>query len=221
MIELGWRVKGPWQLFMGPASASREESIRTLADNVITKDAFRCQCCGLASHKTELQPTGFLEIRPINNDYDDRSMEKWQTVCTFCHAQTVLIHSLESRKYKLIAAPWLTQSSLNAVLWPLFAVLNDHHQTNYSDALEAYKVFEKQQLAVGTLIGCLPTHNKTPQDNILDFLRAINLSMEHDQYDRRQRFLGGLRLLPVASYFAEQSSFYHEYRLGLTNQLKN
>ena len=157
-----------------------------------------------------MHPTGYLEIRPINHDYDEAQEDRWQAVCAFCHAQTLLIPSLESGRFKLIAAPWLSQVELNRALWPLLVALNDRHHKNYSDALLAYKTFEKQETPVGTLISCLPTSSAKAQGNIMDFLRSADLTMTDEQYENRGRFLNGLRLLPVPSLFAEETAFMQD-----------
>ena len=209
ITPLCWRAKGPWQSFTGPLAAT-SQSRQAFIGRVVRTHSHQCQDCGIASIETPMHPTGYLEIRPINNDYDEASEDRWQAVCAFCHAQNVLMHSLESNRFKLIAAPWLSQIDLNKALWPLLAALNDRHHKSYGDALLAYKTFEKQETAVGTLINCLPTTSTKPQDNIMDFLRSADLTMTDEQYEHRGRFLNGLRLLPVPAYFAEKTAFMQD-----------
>jgi len=206
IASLSWRVKGPWQSFLGPL-ASTTKPRQAFIERVVKAHSHQCQGCGLASTGTTEYPTGYLGVRPVNNDYDEPTEDLWQTVCAFCHAQNLLIPVLESKRFKLIAAPWLSQIDLNQALWPLLVALNDHEHKSYGNALLAYKTFEKQETAVGTLISCLPTTSTKIQDNIMDFLRSADLTMTDEQYENRGRFLNGLRLLPVPSLFADESTF--------------
>ena len=159
-----------------------------------TRDNYICQCCHFYDKSNQL-------LHYCDDDFSNINLSNLVTICPLC-CQTFRINDLSRRKQStLIWLPELSQKNLNSLIRALLIVkyrkstvflakqLND--TKNLENALnlvlqEFVTLFQYRLSKANTKI-----HTNDP----FILARAL-LSLSHSEYEVREQYLAGLRILP-------------------------
>lgn len=207
MSVVAWRIKGDWERFCSHDTLM-EPDIRAFAESVLLRDRLTCRCCGFSSRRSKQISTGYMELRPIDGNYDGREPFHWETVCPFCHAAFKMTDALNSGRFRVISAPWVTQAELSNILRPVLIVLKDVDHLYYAEALQVYKSFLSAESAVAALLPNIPATENTPAENLRRYFNLLDSVIDDSQYEHRHLFASSLRVMPDKAYFKDELAYW-------------
>ncbi len=207
MSVVAWRTQGTSQPFIEQGAELSEELV-SFIDSVLLRDQLVCQLCGFTSRRSTEIKTGYMQIRPLSSNYDNRNAMDWVTCCPFCHAFHCMTDALDSGQYHVIAAPWISQAELSNVIRPVLIILSDKNHIYYAEALDVYKTLLSAESTVATLLPHVPATEKTPARNLRRYFNLLDTVLTDEQYANRAMFSAGLRVLPDIAFFDDQSAYW-------------
>ncbi len=223
MSLISWRNKGDCDTFVLQDPLSSEQDAQFI-ESVLLHGRLTCSDCGFQSRRSKQVKSGFMQIRPRNSDYDSRDIKNWSVVCPFCHAFYRMIAALDSEKYRVIAAPWISQSELSNIVRPLLVILSDVDHLYYTEALQIYKTLLSSESAVAALLPHIPATEATPADNLRRYFNLFDSVLTEQQYNHRHIFASSLRVIPDRTHFSVESKYwnaaiYNQYPLSKWERL--
>lgn len=223
MSLISWRNKGACDTFVlqDPLSS---ESNTDFVEAVLLRGRLTCSECGFQSRRSKQIKSGFMQIRPLNSDYNSREVNNWSVVCPFCHAYYRMTAALDSEMYRIIAAPWITQAELSNIVRPLLVILSDVDHLYYTEALQVYKTLLSAESAVAALLPHIPATEATPADNLRRYFNLFDSVLTEKQYEDRHIFASSLRIIPDKAHFSVESKYwnaaiYNQYPLSKWERL--
>ena len=203
------------------------KSFETVRQEVLLRDRMTCQACGFSSVSTKDRPSGGLEVHHIDDDHTNNKKENLVTLCPFCHMVFTLGRRGASFMGELVWLPEIEQRNLSRLAhqvgffsWvhgnftgrekhPVVAAwVSDEEQSRVFD--ETYmKVMERWRLiqSVGqerlqqVFEGELGGFTKVEQ------LYSVLVSLPAKAYERRDKIMHGMRLLPRVTHESFQDLF--------------
>lgn len=223
MATISWRYKGSCDSFVSQDPLSGNQDCAFI-EAVLFQSKLTCSDCGFQSRPSKQVKSGFMQIRPRNADYDSREVSNWTVVCPFCHAYYRMTAALDSEKYRIIAAPWISQSELSNIVRPLLVILSDIEHLYYTEALQIYKTLLSSESAVAALLPHIPATEATPADNLKRYFNLFDSVLTDQQYLDRHIFASSLRMIPDKAHFSVESNYwnaaiYNQYPLSKWERL--
>ncbi len=218
-----WRTQGLCDNFVAKdPCANNVDSV--FADSIVVRDRLACHACGFSSRRSKQVRSGHMQLMPIDGNYDSRVSTNWVTVCPYCHAFYRMTDALSSGKYRVISAPWISQSELSNIIRPLLIILGDVDHLYYAEAMQIYKTLLSAESAVAAIFPHIPATDPTPADNLRRYFNLLDSVLTDDQYDERAIFASSLRLIPERTQFIEESRYwdaaiYNQYPLSKWERL--
>ena len=208
MTIVSWRSKGSSDVFtsLDPCIAGKDQDF---VNSVLVRDKLKCVECGFQSRRSKQVKSGHMQLRPLDFNYDSRDLKNWITVCPYCHAFHRMTSAIDSEKYRVISAPWISQAELSKIVRPLIVILSDVDHLYYAEALQIYKTILSAESAVAALFPHIPATAATPADNLRRYFNLFDSVLTEQQYANRMIFASSLRIVPEKSHFIEESKYWN------------
>ena len=159
-----------------------------------TRDKYVCQCCYFYDKSNQL-------LHYCDEDFSNISLANLATICPLC-SQTFRINDLSRRKKSvLIWLPELKQVNLNSLIRAVLIVKYKNSTEFLTKQLNDTKHIENTlNFALQEIVTFFQYRNYTAKTKIRTndpfILARALLSLTHSEYESREQYLAGLRILP-------------------------
>jgi hypothetical protein len=127
--------------------ASSEADFSEARPEVLRRDKYSCQYCGVATTPESEKSGGGLQVHHISGDSNDNEWTNLLTVCPLCHAILHFMHSTDAKdmlprlgedparyaaaveerrairsSMRIVHLPWISQENLNLLSWGMAIV---------------------------------------------------------------------------------------------------
>ena len=162
--------------------------------NTFVRDNFICQCCYFYDKSNQ-------QLHYCDEDFSNINLANLATICPLC-SQTFRINDLSRRnKSTLIWLPELSQLNLNSLIRALLIVKYRNSTEFLAKQLNDTKHIEDAlNLALQEIVTLFQYRNNKAKTKIRTndpfILARALLSLSHSEYESREQYLTGLRILP-------------------------
>lgn len=164
---------------------------REFKEKVFERDNHTCQACGWRSRK-------YQEIHHRDNNHSDHSLDNLETLCPLCHQVFHLPIAASTSGGTIIWLPEMSQASLNLLCIGLFVTMKNKGAKHGGVARTLFSTLEARKAFVDENLG-----RSDP-----GILAQVLLNLKPEDYERREEFVGALRLLPYLSRFETQVEYW-------------
>jgi intracellular multiplication protein IcmJ len=203
------------------------KSFETVRREILLRDRMTCQGCGFSSVATNDRPSGGLEVHHIDDDHTNNKKENLVTLCPFCHMVFSLGRRGASFAGDLIWMPEVEQRDLNRLAhqvgffsWvhgnftsgekhpDVVAWVNDAEQSKVFDSVYM-KVMERWRLlqSVGKERIQRVFEDELSGFTKVEYLYSVLISLSAKNYEKRNKMMHGMRLVPKISHEGFQDLF--------------
>jgi intracellular multiplication protein IcmJ len=157
-----------------------DAGVQQIKTKVFERDDYTCRFCGFQSNK-------YQEVRHLNNNYADFTLENLATACIFCHQCFTLERVSQMQSGFLIWLPEIPQANLHHICRAMYVARRT--QGPLADAARS---------AIGALTARREQAEKRLGTDKTAVLAAIMQDLlDRRDYQQRARKLDGIRLFPV------------------------
>lgn len=162
-----------------------------LRDKIFSRDKHTCQACGWRSER-------FQEIHHKDGNHSNHQEENLETLCPLCHQSFHLLIADSTSGGTIIWLPEMSQEKLNLLCIGLFVAMRNSQSKFASTARTVFGTLDARKSFVDENLG-----QSSPGT-----LAQVLLNMKPDDYQKREKFVGALRLLPYPARFETQVDYW-------------
>ena len=168
----------------------------------LERDKYTCQCCGFRAEKWQ-------EVHHVNDDHSDNRISNLLTVCMFCHLTQHIGLAGMNKEATLIWLPEISQPDLHHIVRAALYIKKQSEGGDMggrsgfpmrgggSDLKDAKEINQTAEKFFNILKSRAALAEEYFGFSDPSELANILLNMEDSQYNKREEFLSGLRLLPL------------------------
>lgn len=164
---------------------------RDFKKKIFERDKHTCQGCGWKSAR-------FQEIHHRDHDHSNHAEENLETLCPLCHQVFHLPIAAATNGGAVIWLPEMSQASLNLMCIGLFVAMKSSNAKHGGVARTLFSTLEARKTFVDENLG-----RSDP-----GVLAQVLINLKPEDYERREDFVGALRLLPYLSRFETQVEYW-------------
>lgn len=185
--------RASWAVSAQHGSRWEKHKILTPAfkEKIFERDDYTCQACGWKSKK-------YQEIHHRDSNHSNHSEDNLETLCPLCHQVFHLPIAASTSGGTIIWLPEMSQASLNLLCIGLFIAMKTKGAKHGGVARTLFSTLEARKAFVDENIG-----RSDP-----GVLAQVLLNLKPEDYERREEFVGALRLLPYLSRFETQVEYW-------------
>lgn len=212
-IKLVLGVKRKLSRQNDPDADVAEAAFQEMRPRILMRDKHTCQACGFVSYQDKQAPGGFLEVHHIDDDHHNNTSNNLVTLCPFCHQVFTLGRRGDSFGGRLIWLPEMSQETLNILCHAMYAVMYIHND-------EEIKLSSEQEESTAKIydlhsaLSDLCTQRLHAVYGDIQYFESIETlysalsGLTMKEYERRNLFMGGVRILPDYAHFQEHIAFW-------------
>jgi len=177
-----------------PESDHADKAFRELVPEVLRRDDYSCQYCGFQAKK-------YQEVHHLDDNHHHNDKKNLVTTCCLCHSVNHLGFSAKRNAGVLIFLPpslGVTQAQINAlarVLWVMEKSGDQEAQLSsiaYQSRLNRLVINARRQFGTADL----------------SIIADVLLSMNNQDYSKRDELFAGLYFLPQQDAFSTQLEYW-------------
>lgn len=191
-----------------PFREEADENFRKIRLSALARDRFVCQFCKIPTTPSEGSPSGYFHVHHRDNNHRNNVIGNLVTACPFCHQvfhAGMAAHGAEPGHLILLSE--MGQWELNRLCHIVFAaMIAGESSSDPADkeiakgALALYRELQDRSFNVKKTFG---------EDTAkLSSLAKGIARLPEELYDKRERAVGSLRILPIRDAFERETAYW-------------